>query len=721
MSFLNKFTLKSQFTSLLFGVGLSSLLVGGIFSYLQFKNEIQNQVSERLIGIKSAKKSEIELYMQDLRSHVEILSEDRMIIAGMVEFNSAYEALKGEAIPANWSEGIEDYYQTKFLPRLSDNIQGEQIFANYKPTSQVSQYLQYHYIAHNSYSLGEKSKLVNARDGSKYSEFHRQYHPFFSRLSQKFSYYDLFLISFQDEEIVYSVEKETDFATSLATDAYRRSGLAKAVAAVKENPGKGFVQIIDFKPYAPSYGAPAAFLAAPIYNGPHLIGILAVQLPINRVDRILSGDQNWQEEGLGNTGEVYTIGPDLLMRSDSRLLLEDPDKYFKELPQSSLTKQTINLIKKLKTSILLQSVDTQSARAVLKGNSGKEIINNYQGTPVISAYAPLNIEGLDWGIIAEIERQEAFKPIYNFQIYFSILSVILLLLISGLAGLLSQNLVDPIQKLTQAVRQLKAGEDSKIELDREDDLGELAQEINHVAEGINAQQKILDLKNQENATLLGNNLPTKAIAQWENGQKQITDVLTKVTILYGRIVGLSQLSQVKSATEVSSILNQLITECDRFTLQYGLEKQNTIWDNYVAVCGLSQTYLDQIQRSLNVALKMIETITQINQKYQVDLGWRIAIHSGKLTAGIIGQKKFAYKLWGETVDIVTNLNSKGTVNSIVITKVVKERLSDQYSFVPDEEIFLEQLDYLGKIPTWKLNHNATNSAPFTSHLSVSKK
>ena len=312
---------------------------------------------------------------------------------------------------------------------------------------------------------------------------------------------------------------------------------------------------------------------------------------------------------------------------------------------------------------------------------------------------------------------EAFKPITAFQIYFCILSVILLLLISWLAGFLSQNLIQPVQQLTSAVRQLKAGEDVQVELNRADEFGELANAFNDIAQDINAQQKVLAQKNQENTTLLANNLPLKAITQWQKGQRKIADSLSKVTILYGRIVGLSQLSSEKSATEVSSILNQLITECDRYTIQYGLEKLNTIWDNYVAVCGLSESYLDQSQRTLNVTLKMIEAVSQINQKYQINLGWRIAIHSGKLTAGIIGQEKFAYKLWGETADIVTNLNTKGTVNSIIITKAVKEHLSDQYSFVPFGEI---SLDGLAKISTWKLEHSDTNADQVKQNISLTK-
>ena len=102
MPILNKLTIKSRLMGLVFGVSFSSLLIAGILSYLQFRKEIFNQVTERMVGVNSAKKSEIESYMQDLRSHVEILSEDRQVISGMVEFNSAYEALKDEIIPDNW-------------------------------------------------------------------------------------------------------------------------------------------------------------------------------------------------------------------------------------------------------------------------------------------------------------------------------------------------------------------------------------------------------------------------------------------------------------------------------------------------------------------------------------------------------------------------------------------------------------------------------------------
>ncbi len=680
-------------------MSFSSLLVAGILSYLQFRKAVQNEVYQKLVGIRNASINEIELYMQNVQTDVEVLSEDRTIISAMVEFNSSYQTLKNEIIPPEWLKDIETFYQTKFLPKLSGNVLGEQLFVNYNPATQVGQYLQYHYIVNNSFSLNEKSKLINPRDGSDYSKIHIKYHPKFRKLVEKFGYSDLFLIDFDSGEIIYSVEKETDYATNLDRGAYRRSGLAEVVDLVRDNPEKSFVQIVDFEPYAPYYGSPVAFLAAPIYNGPHLIGIFAVQLPVDQINFILSGNKNWQEKGLGKTGQVYVVGSDLLMRSDSRLLLEDSQKYVKSLRQANVPSQIVSLIEQLKTSILLRSIKTKAAKSAISGVSGIEVIDDYRGIPVISAYAPLSIEGLEWAIIVEINRSEAFKSISVFQIYLSVISVILLLLITWLADLLSHNFVKPIHKLVDAGSQLKESKEIEIDLERQDELGELGKIFNDIGIQIKAQNQLLEEKNQENETLLANILPPSAMAQFQQRNKQIIDSIAKVTILYAKIVGLNNLFPQKSTVEVAEILNKLIAICDHNALEYGLEKQNTIWDNYVTICGLSESHLDQQQRSVNFALKMIQAIEKINQDYQIDLGWRIGIHSGQLTAGVVGNKKFAYKIWGSTVDIVTNLNRKGAKNSIIVTESIKERLSDPSLFVLSETIQIEDTQ---TIPTWTL-------------------
>ena len=119
-------------------------------------------------------------------------------------------------------------------------------------------------------------------------------------------------------EIIYSVFKETDYATSLITGAFSRSNIADAFQAARELKTLDAVKFTDFKYYEPSYGAPAAFVGSPIYEGNTRVGVLVFQLPVDRINEIMTGGQNWINDGLGNSGETYLVGPDGSMRSVSR-------------------------------------------------------------------------------------------------------------------------------------------------------------------------------------------------------------------------------------------------------------------------------------------------------------------------------------------------------------------------------------------------------------------
>ena len=106
---------------------------------------------------------------------------------------------------------------------MSKAISGELNPETYIPQSKAAQYLQYHYITQNPNPVGEKGKLIDAQDGSGYSQVHAKYQDKFQHIINKFGYYDLFLIDFNRGDIVYSVYKEADYATNLNTGPYRYS------------------------------------------------------------------------------------------------------------------------------------------------------------------------------------------------------------------------------------------------------------------------------------------------------------------------------------------------------------------------------------------------------------------------------------------------------------------------------------------------------------------
>lgn len=225
----------------------------------------------------------------------------------------------------------------------------------------------------------------------------------------------MFLIA-PEGTVIYTAFKEADFTTNFTTGPYSQSNLAKVTAAVRQASMTDYVKSVDFDSYRPSYGAPAAFIAAPIFNKSEFIGVLAFQLPVDEINNVMTGNRNWKSDGLGTTGETYLVGPDYLMRSVSRFLAEDPKGYAKTLREIGVSEKIINKINKYGTSILEQKVQTEAVRQALAGKQGTQIINDYCSVPVLSSYAPpymlMNWSGLScrrWICLRLMLRFTRFK------------------------------------------------------------------------------------------------------------------------------------------------------------------------------------------------------------------------------------------------------------------------------------------------------------------------
>ena len=699
MLIFNRISIKSKVQVMLLLVSLGSILVAGYLSWSRVRMALSGRISEQLTSVRASKAYQIESYIKTLRHHVETLCEDRMVVAAMEEFNKGFNQLNQQAIAADWEKALATYYQQEFFPRLSKSIPGTPNYETYRPQSKAARYLQYQYIAKNPNPVGKKDLLVDALDKSQYNKYHVKYHAIFRNLIKKFGYYDFFLINYETGDIVYTVYKETDFGSNLDKGLYRQSNLAEVVAAVRKNPDKGSIQIIDFQPYRPSYMAPAAFIASPIYNGSQLVGILAIQMPVDEINNVLTGNKNWQRDGLGKTGETYMVGEDLLMRSVSRFLIEDPKRYKKTLESIGTKKSNIRLIEQLGTSILLQKVDTGAARAALAGNSGTKIVKNYQRQTVLSSYSPLQIEGLNWGIIAEMELSEADRPVYALQRDLFIATVIMALLIAYLANIVAHNLVKPIEVTIAGARQIGKEEPNFEEvLQNRDEVGELARIVNEIAQSYAKQTKLLSQKSRENEELLGNILPSIIVERLKKGEKQIADQIPQVTVAIASIFGLTALAANRNVAEVAELLTELIDAFDEAASRHEVEKFRTIGDRYIAVCGLSKPRLDREKRMVDFVLEAMDIVQSVNTRYNTRLSLYTGIHEGAVMAGILGTKKFSYDLWGETWAIANQLQTQAELNTIRVTEEVRERLQDVYDFQKDKNLKLDEIN----ITTWVL-------------------
>lgn len=676
-------SVKSKLTTMLLMLSVGAIIVVSYLGWKTSRDSLTEAVFNQLTSVRTAKTYHIETYMHFLRNQVAVLGEDEMVIRAMVRFNKSFKQAEFELIPKEWEDALDQFYQNEYFTRLGEHVTGETSLEFYKPESTAAQYLQYWYIANNASAVGDKQMLDHAGDESEYSGWHEYYHPRFRNLQQQFGYYDIFLINFESRNIVYSVEKEMDYGTSLMNGPYAKSGLAEVVERVQENLEAGVVQIVDFKAYTPSYYAPAAFFATAIFNGPHIVGILALQLPVDGINDVMTGNRNWKADGLGRSGETFLVGSDRLMRSDSRFLIQDPEDYKKTLVAAKTPARSVSLIEKFKTTILFQKVDTEASESAIKGETGTQIVNDYRQTPVLSSYAPLRIEGLDWAIVTKKDMLEVYQPIRAQRKTFIIAGVIIVTLVTFASVAFANRFVRPLTSLIESAQQVRDGRhDVVIKRRSGDEVGLLAGILNGIVDNQREQNKLLERKSYENRVLLENILPQGPAERLKRGDELVVDNVRQVTVLYASVMGFAELSDRVPSAESAKLLNTLWGLFDDAAEEHGVEPHQTAGERYIAVCGLAGLYLDHAKRSLDFALELQNALRQFNTQHQADLRLQVGVHSGPVRAGIVGAKRFKYDLWGETVNVALALKDAAAPDTILVSQQICDQVHEQFRFEP---------------------------------------
>lgn len=228
---------------------------------------------------------------------------------------------------------------------------------------------------------------------------------------------------------------------------------------------KGALSIVcDFSKRFPGDTNPVAMIAAPIKNfAGKTTGIIALELPSEAITNILV--QYSAETGFGNSGEAYLVGSDYLMRSNSRFI---------------------------KNTILTTKLKNEAAENAINGRSGKTKTTDYRNIEVYSSYCPINIKGLKWAILSEIDYKEAMIPIISMRNDFLFLSLIFTLFIFSISYILALTITNPIRTLEKAAQKIGAGDfDATVTTNAKDEIGSLANSFNQMASKLNTMTSAL--------------------------------------------------------------------------------------------------------------------------------------------------------------------------------------------------------------------------------------
>ncbi len=286
---------------------------------------------------------------------------------------------------------------------------------------------------------------------------------FFTSYIEKYGYYDLFLITSRGD-VFYSVGKEADYGTNMVEGIYASSNLGELTREVLDTQEFGFA---DFEPYAPSNGAPAAFIAQPELHGEKVEMVVALQLPLEGVNSIMT-----IREGMGETGESYLVGPDNRMRSDSYL---DPENH--------------SVAASFAGTVEENGVDSVATRKSFQGESGQEVITDYTGGQVLSSYGPVQVYDTTWALMSEIDEAEVKAPANAIRNLIFATAGIAAVGVAVLGFFVATSIANPILTITEKAEHLADGDVAMGDMDeremkainqREDELGEIGRAFNRL-------------------------------------------------------------------------------------------------------------------------------------------------------------------------------------------------------------------------------------------------
>lgn len=482
-------SIRFKILLLVLGVTVGSMVIISAVSISTIGTALNDKSMQQLVSIREIQKSALQNQFSTYRKQILSMAQAESTIEAMKSFQQSFsdyaEMIEQEEQGDDFkvkSREVRSYYERQFADefRSKNGFDADQVNTIFSQLTPESVRFQHSFIFDNPNPLGSKHLMVTPNQGvnSTYAAAHEKYHPYLSSFLERFGYYDIFLIDAKTGNIVYSVFKELDYATSLLEGPYAESNFADAFRAVQGVRNSERVRMVDFAPYFPSYDSPASFLAASIVDNNEPIGVLIFQIPIDQINSTMTSEGNWQAVGLGASGESYIVAGDMTMRNNSRFLIESPDEYFSALSDLNYSADVINRIRSTESSILSQSVDTDASNAAIRGETGNGIVDDYRGVPVLSAYAPLDIPDVNWAILAEIDQGEvnAYPMALSWKIM-AIAGFICLVAVAVTVSYVQFSLATPLRRMVEQVQQLELTK--SLNLKRKDEIGQIATAIDN--------------------------------------------------------------------------------------------------------------------------------------------------------------------------------------------------------------------------------------------------
>lgn len=406
---LSSFRFSKKLPALVVGVAAIVGVGIGVSSYFTSLSSVDQLTKDRLLAAANVGIDQTRSYLKVIERQLNLVAENPNTVAAVQDFSKIWQELADSGLDLEME-------------------------------------LQQAYIKDNPHPTGEKDKLYDAGSGSAYDAAHARYHPWFHKLQQDEGYYDVFLFD-ADGNLIYSVFKELDYATNFKAGGgkWASSDLGEVFRNAMKIKSGSEVAFEDFAPYGPSYDAPASFMAYPVRVDGKNVGVLAFQMPIDKINELMRLNL-----GLGETGELALIGDDRLMRNDTAYT---PDK----------------------NDILTTRLESPVIEKAFSDGDGFGYDTLHRGENLIVEAKRFGYQGQLFAIVAMQSYLEAQASVITMRNRMVLAGIALLSVATVIGFFTARTFTQPINQVVGAMNRLATG-NTRVDLqgaERRDEIGDM--------------------------------------------------------------------------------------------------------------------------------------------------------------------------------------------------------------------------------------------------------
>jgi class 3 adenylate cyclase len=675
---LSRISIQSKLLIMLLVTSVLSAAVVGAIGYQSGRSSLRASVFDSLTEIRQSQTRQLQAQIADLQSSLVVFTRGSTATEAIQAFTAGFDQLNNATITPPQQQSIVEYYNKEFAPAENEQTGNQVDVTGLLPTTNAQKYLQANYTTPFT-DWDQALDFGDAHDGSAWSAASARFNDFFKEVVKRFEFEDALLLDTRGN-VVYSAYKGVDLGTNILTGPYKGGDLTDAYNKAIDSHAVDYVAITDFGDYQPA-DEPTAWMVSPVGAQGRVEGVMALQFPISKINRLMTMDKRWEESGMGKTGETFIVGPDDLMRSDSRVFLEDPQAFKRDVINAGTPPDVAQESIRQHGTTLVQPVATEATELAQRGQKGTLIADDYLGHDTLQAYAPVDVSGLHWAVIAKIDTSEAFAPVSAFTRTLVLSTVVIIFIVCLAAMLLARLFVRPIRRLEAGAQRISSGDYGvAVPVQSRDEFGDLTLAFNDMSRNLTIKEELLTEQRRENDRLLLSLMPEPVVQRYREGEETIAQDHQNVTVIFADIVGLDELSADLTSDELLVMVNRLTRQFDAAATNLGVEQVRILHNGFLASCGMSVPRLDNVRRTVDFAIEMQRIIDRFNKETSNDLSLRAGIDTGTVTSGLVGRSTLAYDMWGSAVNLAYQAQSGSPQPGVYVTSKVYDAMRDSRDF-----------------------------------------